>query len=65
MIIFSVFITFTFEICDAGSTIYVDDSGGKDYVTIQDAISSASNGDIIYIFNGTYYEELEINNHLI
>lgn len=34
--------------------IYVDDSGGKDYTTIQDAINNATDGDIIYVLAGTY-----------
>ncbi len=41
--------------------IYVDDSGGKDYLKIQDAIDNASNLDTIFVYNGIYNETLKIN----
>lgn len=44
-----------------GNTLYVDDSGGADYTRIQDAIDNATNGDIIYVFNGTYSENIVID----
>jgi nitrous oxidase accessory protein NosD len=42
-------------------TIYVDDSGGADYTSIQDAIDNASDGDTIFVYNGTYYGNLDID----
>jgi len=42
-------------------TIYVDDDGGADYKKIQDAIDNASEGDTIFVYNGTYYENLVVN----
>jgi len=45
----------------SGKTIYVDDDGGKDYTNIQDAINAASDGDTIYVYGGTYYENITID----
>jgi parallel beta-helix repeat protein len=42
-------------------TIYVDDNGGKDYTSIQAAIDNATNGDTVYIYSGTYHENIVIN----
>jgi len=45
-------------------TWYVDDGGGADFTKIQDAINAASPGDIIYVYNGTYYEHIYISKSL-
>lgn len=42
----------------------VDDSGGADYYTIHEAIENASDGYMIYIFNGTYAERLIVDKSL-
>ncbi len=41
--------------------IYVDGDGTADYVRIQDAIDNASEGDTIFVYNGTYYENIIID----
>jgi parallel beta-helix repeat protein len=43
------------------TTIYVDDDGGADYTKIQDAIDNASKGDTIFVYQGTYYENIVID----
>jgi len=63
-IIFLSFVTVFchFETCDAaGNTLYVNDDVGADYTSIQDAVNAASSGDIIYVYSGTYTENVEIN----
>ncbi|MDY6864735.1 MAG: hypothetical protein SVY15_02005 [Halobacteriota archaeon] len=37
----------------AGTTWYVDDDGGSDFTTIQDAVDAASDGDTIIVRDGT------------
>jgi parallel beta-helix repeat protein len=44
-----------------GNILYVGGSGPGNYTKIQDAIDNASGGDIIYIYNGTYYENVVID----
>ena len=46
---------------DDRAIIYVDDSGGADYTTIQEAINNANPGDTIYVYNGSYNEALNVN----
>jgi len=44
-----------------GKILYVDDDGDKEFTMIQEALENASDGDTIYVYNGTYYEALQIN----
>ncbi|UCE39135.1 MAG: right-handed parallel beta-helix repeat-containing protein [Thermoplasmata archaeon] len=41
----------------SGTTIYVP----TDYPTIQDAINASKDGDTVFVFNGTYYENVVVN----
>ena len=41
--------------------IHVDNDGAANYTKIQKAIDDASDGDTIFVHNGTYYETLIIN----
>lgn len=44
-----------------GNTLYVGGDGPGNYSNIQDAIDNTSNGDTIFVFNGTYYENILVN----
>ena len=47
---------------DASSNIfYVDDSGGENYTSIQAAINDANDGDIVYVYEGIYQENIILN----
>ena len=41
--------------------LYVDDDGDKQYLTINQALLNASDGDTIYVYNGIYYENISIS----
>jgi len=47
-----------------GPTWIVDDDGPADFRTIQEAINAASNGDTIFVKNGTYSESIVLNKTL-
>jgi len=57
------------EVLDTAFTLYVDDDfnettpdwGITNFSKIQDAINASSNGDTIFVYNGTYYENIIIN----
>ena len=44
-----------------GKVITVDDDGDADFLTIQDAINASSDGDEIRVWEGIYYENVEVN----
>ena len=47
-----------------GNILYVGGSGPGNYSTVQDAIDTAIDGDIVYVFCGTYNENIELNKRL-
>jgi parallel beta-helix repeat protein len=44
-----------------GKTLYVGGSGPGNYTKIQDAIDDASDGDTVFVYRGTYYENVIVN----
>jgi nitrous oxidase accessory protein len=48
----------------ANNTIYVDDDGTADYTSIQEAVDAAVEGDTIFVYEGTYYENVQIDKTL-
>jgi nitrous oxidase accessory protein NosD len=47
-----------------GNTLYVGGDGPGNYTTIHDAINEGHDGDTVYVFNGTYYENIELDKRL-
>jgi parallel beta-helix repeat protein len=46
------------------STLFVGGVGPGNYTTVQGAVDAAKDGDTIFVYNGTYNEEVEINKTL-
>ncbi len=47
-----------------GTTLYVGGSGPGNYTTIQAAIDDATEGYTIFVYDGVYYENLDVNKSL-
>lgn len=41
--------------------LYVGGEGSDNYSSIQQAVNDSKDGDTVYVYNGTYYENLKIN----
>jgi parallel beta-helix repeat protein len=49
------------EIVEAPTTLYVGGTGGGNYSKLQWAIENASAGDTVFVYNGTYYENVIVD----
>jgi len=65
IILMLVLTTTTITASKTNNIIYVDDDGGADYTSIQEAIDAASYGDTIYVYEGTYIGQININKTLV
>lgn len=45
----------------SGTTRYVNTTGSGAYSKIQDAINDSNDGDTVFVYNGTYYENVIVN----
>jgi len=43
------------------NTLYVGGNGTGNYSKIQDAIDNSSDGDTVFVYNGTYYENVKVD----
>jgi parallel beta-helix repeat protein len=64
LIICTVILSLCFVGAASAKTWYVDDDGGSDFTTIQDAITEASDSDTIIVRDGTYTENIAVNKRL-
>jgi hypothetical protein len=44
-----------------GETLFVGGAGDGNYTTIQEAINEAQVGDTVFVFSGTYEDDIEID----
>jgi parallel beta-helix repeat protein len=44
-----------------GKTLYVGGTGPNNYTTIKEALLDSIHGDTIFVYNGTYYENIEVD----
>jgi parallel beta-helix repeat protein len=56
-----ILIILVFMFTARADTITVDDDGGADYESIQDAVNASQDGDIVFVFAGTYNENIFVN----
>lgn len=61
IVVSSIFILLVLAGGTEGETITVNDDGGADHTTIQEAIDAAVNGDTIRVFEGTYEENVVVD----
>ena len=61
-LLFASFILFTNLLMNGkAETIYVDDDGGANFTTIQEAVDHAKDGDVIFVHNGSYPGDVTVH----
>lgn len=69
MFLFSAFTNFLFVgtviADDVNNTLYVGGNGPGNYSAIQDAIDNASDGDTVFVYSGTYIENVVVNKSIM
>ena len=58
---FAGFITLESDVASVGTIIYVGSGAGNDSATINGGISLASDGDTVYVYGGTYIENVIVD----
>ena len=48
-----------------GEILYVGGTGPGNYSKIQDALDNTTDGDMVFVYNGTYYENIIITNSIV
>ncbi len=48
-----------------GNILYVGGTGEGNYTKIQDAINDSSAGDTVYVYSGTYFEDVKVNTSIV
>ena len=53
--------TYDFVLTPLGKTLYVGGDGPGNYSRIQDAIDNATDGDTVFVYGGSYYENIVVD----
>jgi parallel beta-helix repeat protein len=56
--------TLDFVMTPLGETLYVGGSGPGNYSDIQDAIDNADDGDMVFVYDGVYEENIKVNKNI-